>query len=135
MTETIDIDRLDDRWSSQGENLHLVKLDVEGFEQEVLEGASETIRVHRPTVILELNHWCLNAFRRRTVPDFFDFLRETFPVLRALDHDNRNPRDLHDNDQSYEVMHEHIVKFRYPTIVAGFDRAVAETAAKAPQSV
>ncbi len=96
-----------------------IKLDVEGFEMEVLKGATETLERHQPTVALELNHWCLNAFRRICVPDFFDFLRATFPHVYAVDADG-SVRSLHDPDQAYEVMYQHIVKFRFATVVAGF---------------
>lgn len=49
--------RLDDLTASMpgSERLRLVKLDVEGFEQEVLEGARETIRRFRPLIYCEFN--------------------------------------------------------------------------------
>jgi len=45
-----------------------IKIDVEGFEQSVIEGLAETIAREQPIVALELNHWCLNAFQRTSVP-------------------------------------------------------------------
>jgi FkbM family methyltransferase len=108
-------------------NLHgaldFVKIDVEGFERNVIEGLHDTIRRHRPVVVLELNHWCLNALQRTSVPDFLDFLRSVFPVLLAVD----NPadiRDVHNPNDAYHVMYHHIVNgFRYPNLVAAFDAA------------
>lgn len=55
-----------------------IKIDVEGFELDVIAGLAETIATHKPVVTLELNHWCLNAFRRMSVPDFLDALRAAF---------------------------------------------------------
>lgn len=127
VTERVLIDTLDSVWRQRPVPLDFLKIDVEGFEQEVIEGGLATIERYKPTVVLELNHWCLNAFRRRCVPDFFDFLRGVFPVLHAVDHDNRAIRDLRDNDEAYEVMHEHIVRSRFPNIVAGFDPAIRKT--------
>lgn len=43
---------------------HAIKIDVEGWELEVLEGASETIMRYRPMLIIELNTKALRACRR-----------------------------------------------------------------------
>ena len=72
-------------------------------------------------VLLELNHWCLNAFQRTSVPDFLDQLRATFPILLALDRSTY--LDLHDEAESYVVMYRHILHSRYATLVGGFDEA------------
>lgn len=84
------------------------------------------MKKHKPIVVLELNHWCLNAFHRITVPDFFDVLRMHFPYLYAVDNDNQTIKDLHDNDQAYHVMYKHITQFGFPNIVGGFNGGVIE---------
>ena len=121
ITENIKIMRLDDIWYKFADRLNFIKIDVEGFESEVIKGAFNLLVQYKPLVVLELNHFCLNVFRRITIPEFFDFLRSIFPALYAVDVDNASIKDLHVNDESYYVMHEHLVRFRYPTIVAGFD--------------
>ena len=95
-----------------------IKIDVEGFELDVIEGLAQTISTHKPLVTLELNHWCLNAFRRMSVPDFIEALRTVFPVLYAVD--GEDAKNLHDQNETYEVMHRHIVSFKYPAIVGAF---------------
>jgi FkbM family methyltransferase len=65
--------------------IELIKIDVEGFEKSVLEGGQEVIHRLRPIVVLELNHWCLNAFQRICVPDFLDYLRSVFPIVVAIE--------------------------------------------------
>ncbi|MDB5948523.1 MAG: methyltransferase FkbM, partial [Massilia sp.] len=45
--------------------LDFIKIDVEGFEGHVLRGARATLEGLTPVVVLELNHWCLNAFQPR----------------------------------------------------------------------
>jgi FkbM family methyltransferase len=105
-------------------HVDLIKIDTEGYEREVLEGLRNTVANARTVVCLELNHWCLNAFRRTSVPDFLDFLRGFFPVLYAVGEDDL--RDLHDADDAYFVMHEHIVHMRYPSIIGAFDAARLE---------
>jgi FkbM family methyltransferase len=126
VTEQIEICRLDDIWSKHSPSLDFLKVDVEGFELSVLEGARSVIALCRPTVALELNHWCLNAFRRISVPDYFDALRSVFPHLYAVDGNGTEVRDLHHPDQAYEVMYSHIIHWKYPNVVGSFDPALAQ---------
>lgn len=119
-TEQIQIERLDDICQKYVDRVDFIKIDVEGFEGSVLRGAQKTLRRHRPVVALELNHWCLNAFQRTSIPDFFDQLRGTFPTLYAVSKDNTDIKSLHDPDQAYHVMYHHIIEFAYPTIVGAF---------------
>lgn len=118
-----------------------IKIDVEGFEQSVIEGLAATIARDQPVVALELNHWCLNAFQRTSVPDFFDFLRDVFPYLYAVDmryvdnfrdrlyrellpsfYNKKEAKNLHDQDAAYHVMYRHILHgSSYPTLVGAFN--------------
>lgn len=84
-------------------------------------GAQKTLSSNRPVVVLELNHWCLNAFQRTSIPDFFDLLRSIFPILFAVD--GSSYMNLHDESDSYIVMYHHILHMRFPNIVAGFDES------------
>ena len=117
-----------------------IKIDVEGFEQSVIQGLAETIAREQPIVALELNHWCLNAFQRTSVPDFFDFLLSVFPYLYAVDmrytsnlrdrlqrellpflYDKKDAKNLHDQNAAYHVMYRHILHgSSYPTLVGAF---------------
>jgi hypothetical protein len=67
-----------------------------------------------------MNHWCLNAFQRTSIPEFLETLRDTFPFLFALDERSGDVRDLSLRDDAYHVMNRHIIDFRYGTLVAGF---------------
>ncbi len=127
--------------------IDFIKIDVEGFEMSVIQGLSATIERDRPVVALELNHWCLNAFQRTSVPDFFDFLRGVFPYLYAVDmrysrnlqdrirrkvlprfYNMKDAKNLHDLNDAYHVMHAHILRgFSYPTLVGAFEPAQLDT--------
>lgn len=64
--------------------LDLLKIDTEGFEPHVLEGARATLERLRPVIYLELNSWALIAHGRRDPLTFLTSLASTFPwVLRV----------------------------------------------------
>ncbi|UPG91111.1 FkbM family methyltransferase [Luteibacter aegosomaticola] len=120
--EKIEIRTLDDVAPSLvGSNIDFIKIDVEGFEGSVIRGGERTLAAARPVVALELNHWCLNAFQRTSVPDFFDYLRAVFPTLYAVE--GSTYLNLHDPNESYAVMYQHILHMRYVTLVGSFDTA------------
>ncbi|TAK84405.1 MAG: FkbM family methyltransferase [Aquabacterium sp.] len=118
--ETIAIRQLDEVVPALGlQRLDFIKIDVEGFEGEVLKGGRAVLQQFKPTVVLELNHWCLNAFQRTSVPDFFDLLLSIFPVLYAVDRDRY--LDLHDESDRYTAMYHHILEMRFPNLLAAFE--------------
>lgn len=126
VTEDVEIVSGDRFFSEQNIGpVDFIKIDVEGFELDVIAGLKEQIGQHHPVVCLELNHWCLNAFQRISVPDFFDALLDVFPVLLAVD--GQTFKDLHNEDDRYNVMYHHIIHFRYPNLVAAFEPAQLET--------
>lgn len=102
------------------QSIDFIKIDVEGFEGRVLSGATKSLCSYKPIVLLELNHWCLNAFQRTSIPDFFDQLRSIFPILLAVD--GSNYLNLHDESERYTVMYHHILHMRFPSIVAAFSK-------------
>jgi FkbM family methyltransferase len=124
ITEQIEIDTLDHYFAGQPDRIDVIKIDVEGYEANVVKGCEQIFKKYKPVVTLELNHFCLNVLRRVTVPDFLDYLRSVFPFLYAVDSDNITIADLHQPEQAYYVMHQHLTGFRFPNIVAGFDASV-----------
>lgn len=101
------------------QRVDFVKIDVEGFEGHVIRGAKRMLRNFRPVVVMELNHWCLNAFQRVSVPDFLDQMAETFPILYAVD--DVYYGDIHDSDDRYVIMHRHITRGDFQYLVGAFD--------------
>jgi len=55
-------------------HLELIKIDVEGFEFQVIKGLEKTIRKHKPRIIFEYdnNYWGVNG---QNIGDCFEFLR------------------------------------------------------------
>jgi len=102
--------------------LDLVKVDVEGFEGDVLDGAREAIARLRPTFILEFNAWTLMCNRNvnpRTVLE--DWLAR-FPFVHAF-RGTEAPERVRPED-ALPFLHDHLVKRRCADdLVLGFDDA------------
>lgn len=121
VTEAIQINRLDDLAASLCETVDFIKIDVEGFEGHVLRGSRQVLSQNRPLAVMELNHWCLNAFHRTSIPDFFDQLLEIFPILLAVD--GGTYLDLGNKDDRYIAMYNHILHGRFQNVIGAFDEA------------
>ena len=63
--------------------LDLIKLDIEGFEQDALEGAGETLARFDPVVLFEFNVWCQIALYDRNPRRFLDWLLDRFAELHV----------------------------------------------------
>ncbi|CAN5507047.1 hypothetical protein BH10BAC1_BH10BAC1_07690 [soil metagenome] len=101
---TIKIESLDDLIAQLNiENVNLIKIDVEGFEKEVLEGAIKTIKKFSPTLFIEiddrnlqeqetsarelvdyissLGYICVNATNKKTIKSSIDLKNCHFDVI------------------------------------------------------
>jgi FkbM family methyltransferase len=67
--------------------LDLIKLDVEGAEAQVIRGASETLRLHRPIVIVEYNPAFADAYFGQSPDALFRELVSRFDFIGALEPD------------------------------------------------
>ena len=100
----------------------LVKVDVEGFEGDVLDGATATIARHRPAFILEFNAWTLlcnrNANPRTVLEDWLG----RFPFMHAFRGVDA-PEQVRPED-ALAFLHDHLVKRKCADdLVLSFDDA------------
>jgi FkbM family methyltransferase len=65
------------------QRLDLVKIDVEGFELDVLRGAAEAIARFRPRFVMEFNSYALIANRDQSPRKVLDFVLERFGSFYA----------------------------------------------------
>lgn len=126
-SERVPVHRLDDVFGKTGlGRLDVVKIDVEGFELDVFEGARKTLAAFEPLVFMEMNHWCLSMFRRMTIPEFRERLLTIFPYVYAVQ--GTEARDMTDDNAAYHVAHEHLNHNRFSNLLAGFERQTVESA-------
>ena len=119
--EVVPVKTLDGVFSELGlSRLDFVKVDVEGFELEVLEGGRQIISDLKPLTYLEMNHWCLNVFRRVSIPEFRERLLSIFPYVYAINPDSW--LDYGDEKNVHEINYRHVVRNEFSNLVAGFDK-------------
>ena len=65
----------------------MIKLDIEGFEPFALDGLSETLKRHQPTVLCEFNPRCLRDHASVEPASFADQLFRHAQGLDVIEHD------------------------------------------------
>lgn len=101
--------------------LEFIKMDLEGYEVFALEGGIKTLIKFKPTVFLEMNHWCLNVFHRISLPEFQERLHKIFPYIYAIEYPHF--LDFTCRNNFYHIAHEHVTTTsKYFNLIAGFDQ-------------
>ncbi|WP_244642324.1 FkbM family methyltransferase [Phyllobacterium sp. 628] len=70
-----------DQLCASYERVDFIKIDAEGGEQRIFDGMKETIRQHKPMIVLEFN-----AERYKNGPDFIEQMMSVYGTLRRLDY-------------------------------------------------
>jgi FkbM family methyltransferase len=110
------------------DRLDFIKIDVEGFEQQVFEGARRTLARFKPVIYFELNSWCQLDHGKTNPIEFMEKIVSEFPAVYRV---NKDP----DSDVVLEkAAHEHVAQaLVYANIVlhgSVDDIVVASDAAK-----
>lgn len=93
-------------------HVDLIKIDVEGFEKHVLEGAKHTIAHYSPIVLMEFNCWCLTAYARLNPLDFAEQILSEFKYIYIINSKNSNL-------QLRRILPEDAIAFVHETMVSG----------------
>lgn len=106
-------------WSAQNsvKPIKFVKIDVEGFELEVLEGMENLINAINPIVQVEFNIWCLIGMQDQSVHKTLETISNRFNyVYRAVGQNNEMPIESVDISTREGRMH-----YIYGAISRGLD--------------
>lgn len=90
------------------DRLDLIKIDVEGFESEVLAGAQATLAVLKPRVFVEFNSFTLIAYGNRNPRQFLEELLARFPYVYRFE--AGAPRQISGAADVLEFIHDNLVK-------------------------
>jgi FkbM family methyltransferase len=111
---SVEVTTLDGWAAAEGglPRLDLLKLDVEGFEPEALDGAAALLAAHRPVVVLELNSFTLIAMRDLNPRSVVEALMRRFRHVFWFAPGNPNPLRLVKGEALYGFIHDHLVHRR-----------------------
>ena len=90
------------------ERLDFIKIDVEGFESEVLKGAKQTLARFKPRVFIEFNSYSLICIRDVNPRRFLDQILDTFSCVMWWD--GSAWRRINNFDDRQHFMHENLTK-------------------------
>ena len=81
--EHISITTLDNYVKGKDLDIGLIKVDIEGFEQEFLKGAEQTIKKYKPTMLLSIYHNSSDFFDIKPIVESWD-LGYSFKISRSV---------------------------------------------------
>jgi hypothetical protein len=88
--------------------LDFIKIDVEGFELDVLEGARNTINQLQPDVFLEFNAFTLIAYGNQNPRHVLERLKRTFPYVYRFE--GGVPHAITDEFSVLAFVHDNLIK-------------------------
>ena len=92
-------------------NVDMIKIDVEGFEIDVLEGAARTISRDNPIVLLEFNSYCLSAQREINPLEALRIIRGKFNNISVYDRDIKNFEKLNTDKDYINFLRNNFTKY------------------------
>jgi len=85
-----------------------IKIDVEGFEEEVLLGGAATLERHRPACLVEFNAWVLQCNRAANPRRVLEAWLARFPAVHALR--GKSPPERITAANALDFLHDHMVE-------------------------
>jgi len=103
------------------ERLDFVKVDVEGGEISVLDGARQTLAEHRPVVVLEFNSFGM-TFHNAVLPQrALARILDTFPHVYVMDRTDGSLSCLETPKEAYELLYENGIHGPADNLLCSFD--------------
>ena len=88
----------------------LIKVDVEGYEKSVLQGATETIEKFNPWIYMEFNSWTLMAFGGLNPKEYLEYLMDTYQIVCKVDTLTGSLEPIKSKNESLAFLYMNIVK-------------------------
>jgi FkbM family methyltransferase len=115
------IDDLDDL----PERIDLMKIDVEGFELDVLEGGADALKRTR-VALIEFNHWCISSLAAVLPQNALATLFELFEAIYVFDLKQKNFRRLKSDAEKWSFLHQNMVMFNVNDLLCTNDAAIID---------
>ncbi|MGV2183660.1 FkbM family methyltransferase [Rhizobium rhizogenes] len=106
---SVAVERLDNLNIAPGHRINLAKIDVEGFEIDVLKGGVATFYT-TDLVLLEFNHWCLTSLARTFPEDALSAIFSHFRFVHVYDHEIQSYRRIASDAEKWSFLHSNMVK-------------------------
>ena len=90
------------------DRLDLIKIDVEGFEMDVLEGARDTLERLRPNVFLEFNSFTLIAYGNHNPRSVLERLLSLFSAIYRFEDEVEHR--VREGEGVHGFMHDNLIK-------------------------
>ncbi|WP_170253340.1 MULTISPECIES: FkbM family methyltransferase [Alphaproteobacteria] len=101
--------------------LSLIKIDVEGFELDVLDGCARTLQRFKPLILLEFNHFCLTTQREMSPLDALRRIRNVFPYVSYFDRKSNSYRRISSERESMDFLRMHMLRTQVDDLLCSLD--------------
>jgi FkbM family methyltransferase len=106
----------------------LIKIDVEGYEADVLAGGKTTFHDYRPIAQIEFNSWALSAHRQTLPQQALEDIMATFPFVYVHErHGDRFGRVKTEQDQ-LSLMRANMIHGSVDNLLCGFTELAPQAA-------
>lgn len=103
---SVNVTTIDDVVTSLAlDRVDFIKIDVEGFEEDVLRGGRKTEKKFTPLYFAEFNSFCISAYAQKNPIDLARYILEHFESVFLVHGDGR----LEKKTEPVDLLHENIV--------------------------
>jgi FkbM family methyltransferase len=105
--------------SADIKRVDFIKIDVEGHELSVLDGATATLDRFKPLVVLEFNSYALTTHGHVLTPVFLERLFDTFPYVYVI-HPRGQISPLRTDAEKHSLIHDNMTMGRTDNLLCAF---------------
>lgn len=127
-TITVPVRKLDDFEEIVGD-VHLIKIDVEGFELDVLKGGKRVVDKAQ-AVLIEFNHWCLSSIARILPVDALESIFAVFEAVFVFDAVQKRFKRITTGQEKWGFLHKNMVNFNVNDLLCTNSPSVIDTMQK-----